>query len=69
MLSQKVYTDKDGTFTYVGVAASSALTSEPRWHIVKLEHDAVGNFIGMTHSGGVEEQIFVWDDRKTIEYK
>lgn len=69
MLMDKTLFDYDGVITYVGTAAPGVKESDPRWVIVRIEHDASNKPINITRAGGTKQQVYSWNDRKTLEYK
>lgn len=69
MLNEQIKIEYVDTYAYVGKAHSGAGISEEKWSITRIEHDAVGKVIGVTHSGGCSDQIYKWVDRLDLEYK
>lgn len=68
-LSDKTEFDYDGVYTYIGRALSTATHTDALWSITRVEHDAVGKVIAVTHAEGSIDPVFVWSDRKDLEYK
>lgn len=68
-LADKTEFDYDGVVTYVGRAISTATHTDELWAITRVEHDAVGKVVSVTHAEGSVEPTFRWSDRKDLEYK
>lgn len=67
-LADKTEFEYDGVFTYVGRAISTATHTDELWSITRIEHDAVGKVIAVTHADGSIEPAYAWSDRKDLEY-
>lgn len=69
MLKEQILIDYVGVYTYVGKAIAGASHSAPVWTITRIEHDAVGKVVAVTHSEGCFEYHYAWADREALEYK
>lgn len=71
MKKEQILLDYDAAekATYIGKAQSGALTSQNSWSITKIIENENGQVISIQNSEGLADQIFKWDDRKTLEYK
>ena len=54
---------------YMGISASGSLTSEPRWHIIKIENNSDGETLSITNADGTSEPTKIWDNRTSLTYK
>lgn len=68
---EKILIDKDtsSNTTYIGKALSGTEENQERWSITKIVEDETGNIISIMYSGGTGDQVYKWEDRKTLEYK
>ena len=61
--AERFLVDKVGNVKYIGVAASDATESEPRWKISRLVFD--GGETSIEFADGEENYTKIWDDRET----
>lgn len=69
MSQSKILIDYDGVLTYIGKSCAGADENNLVWGITKIEHDATGKVISVTHTGNNGLHTYKWSERKTLEYE